>query len=120
MSNFSRTAVSLAPAYFHHCRSKSRISRSRSLSPGVASASPWRASAASMVAPPPRLRAVVGWPAGTGQPHYRRANDTDVIRRAASRDATVRTMAQHTSEEIGWGILATGKIAHTFARDLAL
>src|SRR3954453_7043560 len=30
MSNFSRTACSLAPAYFHHWRSKPRISRSRS------------------------------------------------------------------------------------------
>src|SRR5690606_32789725 len=29
MSNFSRTAASLAPAYFHHWRSKSRMSRSR-------------------------------------------------------------------------------------------
>ncbi|CCH77988.1 hypothetical protein BN12_2400002 [Nostocoides japonicum T1-X7] len=32
MSNRSRTACSLAPAYFHHWRSKERISRSRSLS----------------------------------------------------------------------------------------
>src|SRR6476660_9463961 len=30
MSNFSRTACSLAPAYFHHCRSKSSIAASRS------------------------------------------------------------------------------------------
>src|SRR4051812_37588583 len=30
MSNFSRTACSLAPAYFHHWRSKSSISASRS------------------------------------------------------------------------------------------
>src|ERR687894_764469 len=29
MSNSSRTACSLAPAYFHHWRSKARISRSR-------------------------------------------------------------------------------------------
>src|SRR5690349_21293618 len=34
MSNFSRTACSLAPAYFHHCRSKSSIAASRSLTPG--------------------------------------------------------------------------------------
>src|SRR3954447_21770923 len=30
MSNSSRIACSLAPAYFHHCRSNARISRSRS------------------------------------------------------------------------------------------
>src|SRR5665811_1910459 len=30
MSNFSRTACSLAPAYFHHWRSKSSIAASRS------------------------------------------------------------------------------------------
>lgn len=29
-------------------------------------------------------------------------------------------MADHESSEIGWGVLATGKIAHTFARDLPL
>src|SRR3954453_18943678 len=32
MSNSSRTACSLAPAYFHHCPSKARISRSRRVS----------------------------------------------------------------------------------------
>src|SRR5215211_7703274 len=38
MSNSSRMACSLAPAYFHHCRSKARISRSRRPSPSVGSA----------------------------------------------------------------------------------
>ena len=35
MSNSSLIAVSLEPAYFHHCRSKAMISRSRSESPVV-------------------------------------------------------------------------------------
>src|SRR5688500_16545922 len=38
MSNSSRMACSLAPAYFHHWRSKAMISRSRSLSPAAAPA----------------------------------------------------------------------------------
>src|SRR5688500_13084278 len=42
MPNRSRIAASLAPAYFHHCRSKARISRSRSdsASPEAAGAAP--------------------------------------------------------------------------------
>src|SRR5918998_6082139 len=37
MPNSSRTACSLAPAYFHHWRSKARISRSRRVSPSSVS-----------------------------------------------------------------------------------
>src|SRR3954470_11265824 len=40
MSNSSRIACSLAPAYFHHWRSKARISRSRSDSSPVTGCPP--------------------------------------------------------------------------------
>src|SRR3954453_14099021 len=43
MSNSSRIACSLAPAYFHHCRSKARISRSRSDSSPPTGCPPGRA-----------------------------------------------------------------------------
>src|SRR3954447_9688324 len=128
MSNFSRTAVSLAPAYFHHWRSNSRISRSRSLRLVVAPDSgPWRAFAASMRS----LPAVLEWCSGpTVGDEPQRCHS---IRRASADDpadgggaGTLRGMAATEGTgvgpgaELGWGILATGKIAHTFARDLAL
>src|SRR3954454_9324380 len=51
MSNRSRIACSLAPAYFHHWRSKARISRSRRLRPSASGWAELRASAAS-ISPP--------------------------------------------------------------------
>src|SRR5581483_5767752 len=51
MSNRSRTACSLAPAYFHQWRSKARISRSRSDNSPVACSRPVSAPSAPMTAP---------------------------------------------------------------------
>src|SRR3954462_2646755 len=133
MSNFSRTAVSLAPAYFHHWRSNSRISRSRSLRLGVAPRSgPWRAFAASM-----RSLSRKCWNGGGttvgDEPHRCHSplhnspgeSAGPSTARIAGLAATVRgqyapRMAPTDDQPIGWGILATGKIAHSFAQDLAL
>src|SRR6476469_8781134 len=63
MSNLSRTACSLAPAYFHHWRSNSRMSRSRSESSLDEAFGPearaFAASGRDMVAAPVRARG--GW-----------------------------------------------------------
>src|SRR4051812_40032461 len=54
MSNSSRIACSLAPAYFHHWRSNARISRSRSDSSTGSAVRPDRAPAA-LIGSPARL-----------------------------------------------------------------
>src|SRR4029079_9586690 len=109
MSNDSRIAVSFAPAYFHHWRSNSRISWSRSPKRAAGSAL-GRAAAASIVSP------LVSLGAGARRGGVYARNHSDVIR--------LRRVA-----ETGWGgsiatsttrgaILATGRIARGFATNL--
>src|SRR4051795_6113007 len=119
MSNDSRIAVSFAPAYFHHWRSNSRISRSRS--PRPAAASRLGCAAASMRGLPSAVGA--GRRTGRAAPadaaslreEFHRCHSL-AARRAVPSDGPMTTST--TGPSTGWGILATGKIAHSFAADL--
>src|SRR3954447_25664257 len=142
MSNFSRTACSLAPAYFHHWRSKPRISRSRSdSSPPDASGLEPRALAASIC----RLLLITsGGLASSGPAHRRRQTTTMSFGHAFGGGVSRHngampsvslprdlppldvTPGPTTAEPlppdrpVRWGILATGKIASAFAANLRL
>src|SRR3569623_388144 len=117
MSKDSRIAVSLAPAYIHHWRSNSRISRSRS--PRPAAVSRRGCAAASMRLSPRGVGASAVQSSRSVEPHpldasevYAR-NHSDVIQ--LRRVASSRSDGPMTTR---WGILATGKIARSFATDL--
>src|SRR5664279_1738521 len=99
MSNFSRIACSLVPVYCHHRRSRAKISRSRSVS--------------DVDRPRPRspdFSAALMW--GVYDMNY-----TCVI----CHDVFVNTRVERSVQKtVRWGILATGHIAESFARDLEL
>src|SRR5664279_4976313 len=152
MSKFSRTACSLAPAYFHHWRSKLRIAWSRAeislaVERSVASAvsttacSPDCKALAESISRPPGARD------GSGRHHRRRRTTSmsfvSALRPGVSWAKRTGTITEVTlilptlpsfdlppgpritdplpsDRPVRWGILATGKIARSFAQDLAL
>src|SRR4029079_8806121 len=120
MSNDSRIAVSFAPAYFHHWRSNSRISRSRS--PRPAAVSRLGCAAASMCLPSWRpCRRSVGRPRhlpDASRVYARNHIDVIQLRRVAGSRSDEAMSTSASTSPTRWGILATGKIAHSFATNL--
>src|SRR3569623_307619 len=129
MAKDSRIAGSFAPAYFHHCRSKSSTSRSRSLRP--AAASRLGCAAASMRLSPRAPRWWCScwccWPMVRQavcrvslRDEFHRCHSLAARRRIPSdEDMTPSTpQSDRGAPTTRWGILATGKIARSFAETL--